>query len=46
MDKTIILFGDLRVNDVMTSTIINEYCKREILEETLDLDGLLCGDFG
>ena len=40
MDKTIILFGNLRVNDVMGATRINEYCKRNLLEETVDLHGL------
>ena len=45
MDKTIILFGDPGVNEVMSATIINEYCKRYFLEETIDLHGLCDGDF-
>ena len=40
MEKTIILFGNLRVNEVMGATRTNEYCKRNILEETLNLHGL------
>ena len=44
MDKTISLFGNLRVNEVMGGTRINEYCKREHFEETLDPDGLWGGD--
>ena len=40
MEKTISLFGNIRVNEVMGATIINEYCKSNILEETLDLHGL------
>ena len=40
MDKKINLFGNLRVNEVMSAIRINEYCKREILEETLDPHGL------
>ena len=36
------MFGDTRVNDVTSATRINEYCKREIIEETLDPHGL-CG---
>ena len=46
MDKTIILFGDPGVNEVMSATIINEYYKREIFEETLDPHGLWGGDSG
>ena len=46
MDKTIILFGDPRVNEVMGSTRINEYCKSDLLEETLDSHGLWGGDSG
>ena len=45
MDKKINLFGNLRVNEVMSAIRINEYCKREILEETLDLHHLWGGDF-
>ena len=44
MDKTINLFGDLRVNEVMGATRINEYSKKDILEETLDPHGLWGGD--
>ena len=40
MDKTISLFVNLRVNEVMDATGINEYCKRNLLEETIDLHGL------
>ena len=46
MDKTISLFGDPRVNEVLSATIINEYYKREIIEETLDPHGLWGGDSG
>ena len=46
MDKTIILFGDPRVNEVTSATKINEYCKREFLEEALDPHGLWGGDSG
>ena len=46
MDKKINLFGDMRVNDIMSATIINEYCKRELLEETLDPPSLWGGDSG
>ena len=44
MDKTIILFGDPRFNEVMSATRINEYYKRELLEETLNSHGLWDGD--
>ena len=44
MDKTIILFSDPRVNEVVSATRINEYCKRYIVEETLDLHGLWDGE--
>ena len=44
MEKRISLFRDLGVNEVMGATIINEYCNRDILEETLDLHGLSGGD--
>ena len=44
MDKTISLFGNLRVNEVMGATRINEYCKRNIHEETLDLHDLWGSD--
>ena len=40
MDKTISLFGNMRVNEVMGATRINEYCKRDLLEEKLDSHGL------
>ena len=46
MDKTINLFGDLRVNKVMGATRIDAYCKRDLLEETLDPHGLSGGDYG
>ena len=46
MDKTIDLFGDPRVNEVMSATRINEYCKRDIFEETPNPHGLWGGDFG
>ena len=46
MDKIIILFGDLRVDEVMSATIINEYCKRDIFEETPEPHGLWGGDSG
>ena len=46
MDKKISLFGDPGVNEVMNDTKINEYCKRDLLEETLDPHGLWGGDFG
>ena len=46
MDKTISLFGDHGVNEVMSDTRINEYCKRDIFEETLDSHGLWDGDSG
>ena len=46
MEKTINLFGDLRFNEVMGSTILNDYCKRDLLEETLDPHGLWGGDSG
>ena len=45
MDKTINLFGDPGVNEVMSATKINEYCKREFFEETPDPHGLWGGDF-
>ena len=45
MDETIILFGDPRVNEVVSATRINEYCKREFFEETFDPHGLWGGDF-
>ena len=44
MEKTISMFGDMRVHEVMGATIINEYCKRDLLEETLYLHGLWGGD--
>ena len=45
MDKTISMFDDLRVNEVMGATIMNEYCKRDLLKEILDSHGLWDGDF-
>ena len=42
--KQIFLFGDPGINEVMTATRINENCKREIFEETLDPHGLWGGD--
>ena len=44
MDKTINMFGDPGVNEVMSVIRINEYCKKDLLEETLDLHGLWGGD--
>ena len=44
MNKTISWFGNMMVNEVMGATRINEYGKRNILEETLDLHGLWVGD--
>ena len=44
MDKNISLFGNLRLKEVMGATRINEYCKKDILQETLDLHGLWGGD--
>ena len=44
MDKTINLFRNLRVNEVMGATRINEYCKRNLIEETLNLLGLWGSD--
>ena len=38
MDKTVSLLDNLRVNEVMGATRINEYCKIDILEETLKSD--------
>ena len=46
MDETISMFGDPRVNEVVSATRINEYCKRELLEETLHPHGLWGGDSG
>ena len=46
MDKIISLFGDPGVNEVMSATKINEYCKRDIFEETPNLHGLWGGDSG
>ena len=46
MDETIILFGDPRVNEVVSATRINEYCKREFFEEPYDPHSLWGGDFG
>ena len=40
------LFGDLRVNAIMSAIRINEYCKRDILEETLDFHGFWGSDSG
>ena len=44
MDETISLFGNPRFNEVVSASKINEYCKRDILEETLDPHGLWGGD--
>ena len=44
MDKTISLFGDPGVNEVMSATKMNEYCKRDFFEETLDQHGLWGGE--
>ena len=46
MDKTIRLFGDPRVNEVMSATRINDFFKWEILEEIIDSHGLWDGDSG
>ena len=46
MEKTIGQFGDPRVNEVMSATRINEYCKRDIFEETHDPHCLWGGDVG
>ena len=46
MDKTINLFGVPSANEVMSATRINEYCKRNLLEETFDLHGLWGSDLG
>ena len=44
MDKAIMLFGDPKVNEVTSASRINEYCKMELLEETLNPHGLWGGD--
>ena len=44
MDETISLFGDPRVNEVVSATRINEYCKREFFEEPSNPHGLWGGD--
>ena len=44
MDKTISLFGNLRVNEVMGATRINDYRKRDLLKETFDPHGLWADD--
>ena len=44
MDETISLFGDPWVNEVVSATRINEYCKREFFEATYDLHVLWGGD--
>ena len=41
MDKTINLFGDPRVNEVMSATRINEYCKKEFLKKPMTR--MVCG---
>ena len=46
MEKTIRLFGDSGVNEVVSATRINEYCKRGFFEEPSNLHGLWGGDFG
>ena len=40
MDKTISLFGNPGVNEVMSASKINDYCKRDFFEETFELHGL------
>ena len=40
MYKTISLFGNSRINEVMSATRINEYSQRDLLEVTLDLHDL------
>ena len=44
MDERIILFGDPRVNEVVSATRINEYCKRDFFEEPSDPHGLSGGE--
>ena len=44
MDKTINLFGDPWVNEVVSATRINEYYKWEFFEEPFDLHGLWGGE--
>ena len=46
MDETISLFGDPRVNEVVSATRINEYYKREFFEEPSDPYGFWGGDSG
>ena len=46
MDETINLFGDPGVNEVVSATRINEYCKRDFFEEPFDLHSLRGGDSG
>ena len=45
MDETISLFSNPRVNEVVSATRINEYCKREFFEERFDQHGLWGGDY-
>ena len=44
MEKTIDLVGGLQVNEVVSAIRINEYCKMDIIEETLEPHGLWVGD--
>ena len=44
MDEIIILLGDPQVNEVVSATRINEYCKREFFEEPSNPHGLWGGD--
>ena len=44
MDKTMNVFGDPGVNEVMSATRINVYCKREFFEETSDPHGFWGGE--
>ena len=44
MDEIINLFGNPQVNEVVSATRINEYCKRDFFEEPYDPHGLYGGD--
>ena len=46
MDEIINLFGDPQVNEVVSATRINEYCKRDFFKEPSDSHGLGGGDSG
>ena len=46
MDETIDLFGDPWVNEIVSDTKINEYCKRDFFEEPSDPHGLWGGGSG